>query len=502
MASALPAPNDDGTAAVAAAAGTTAGATSADPTTPAAPPPTFLSELRDGLAGRPRDYTRGNLHRGIALLAVPMVLEMAMESTFALCDTLFVSRLGDAAVATIGITESLVTIVYAVAFGLSMPVAAMVARRIGEGDQRAASVAAAQAVGIGLAVGIALGAPCAIFAPDLLHLMGASAEVIELGSTYARITLGGNVVIMLLFLQNAVFRGAGDAGLALKSLWLANAVNLVLDPCLIFGLGPFPELGVTGAAIATACGRSTGVLYQMGLLRRGVGRVRLDRDTFRLEPSAMLRLVRISIGGVGQLLIPTASWVVLMSIVTPFGDAAVAGYTIATRIIVFALLPAWGLTNAAATLVGQNLGAKAPQRAEQAVWWTGVYTMSFLLLVMAVFLIWAEPLVGLFLRAPEQQPDVLRTGVEALRVFSYGYPFYAWGMVLVQAFNGAGDTRTPTLVNAACYWAVEIPLAQALAVHLKWGPPGVFWSVCFAETLVAVVALALFRRGRWKKQQV
>jgi putative MATE family efflux protein len=452
----------------------------------------------EALRGVQHDYTRGSLGRAIILLAVPMVLEMAMESVFALCDVYFVSRLGDAAVATVGYTESMLTISYALAVGFSMATTALVARRIGEKNPEGAVRAGAQAVVIGVLVGVGTGIPCAIFARDLLYLMGAEPAVIAGGGPYTAILLGTNIVIMLLFLNNAVFRGAGDAVLAMRTLWLANGINLVLDPCLIFGLGPFPELGVTGAAVATSIGRGGGVLYQFWMLRRGRGRLALRGPACRFQPRVLLELLRLSIGGVGQYLIATASWVALMRIVSPFGKSAVAGYTIAIRIVLFTLLPAWGLSNAATTLVGQNLGAREPQRAERSVWLTGWFNFAFLGLVQVVFLTSNRTLVAFF----TDNPITLRHGADALRIMSYGYGFYAWGMVVVHGFNGAGDTMTPTRINLVCFWCFQIPLAWTLAHHLGYGPPGVFWSIAIAESVLAVAAVLIFRRGRWKETEL
>lgn len=457
----------------------------------------FRTVLRDALSGVQHDYTSGSLPRAITLLAIPMVLELAMESVFAICDIFFVARLGANAVATVGLTESMLTIYYALAIGLAMSTTALVARRIGENEPKAAAAAGVQGIWLGLTVAIVSGVPCAIFAPELLELMKAEPAVVA-GSSYTRILLGCNGVIMMLFLNNAIFRGAGDAAVAMRSLWLANAVNLVLDPCLIFGLGPFPELGLEGAAIATTIGRGTGVLYQARAFRRGHSRILLTREVLPIVPRAMLNLLRVSVGGISQYLIATASWVVLMRIVASFGSAAVAGYTIAIRILIFALLPSWGLSNAAATLVGQSLGARKPERAERSVWVTGVYNMIFLGLVMVLLLLFAQPLVELF----HEAPAVTDVGVHGLRVISYGYLFYAWGMVLVQAFNGAGDTMTPTWINLACFWMLQIPLAWLLALELGVGPGGVFWSVAVSESVVALVAVFVFRRGRWKLRQV
>jgi putative MATE family efflux protein len=450
------------------------------------------------LRGEAHDYTQGSLPRAIWLLAIPMVLEMAMESTFAIVDVFFVSRLGDEAVAAVGVTESMLTIVYAFGIGLAMATTALVARRIGEKNVDGAVRAAKGAIALGLAIGVVLGVPCVVFAPELLSLMKAEDAVIATGSGYTRAVLGGNIVVLLLYLNNAIFRGAGDPALALRALVLANGLNCVLDPCLIFGLGPFPELGVTGAGIATLIGRGSGVAYQFWMLRRGVGRLALRGTAATIELPVLRELVRLSLGGVAQLLIATASWVVLMRIVTPFGKEAAAGYTIAIRIVIFALMPAWGLANSAATLVGQNLGAKEPERAERAVWLTGLYNMAFMLVVTVLFLVFAPVLVAIF----TDNPATLEVGVRALRTLAYGYVFYAWGMVIAQAFNGAGDTRTPTYLNFFCFWCLQVPLAWVLAHRLELGPDGVFWAVCGAESVLAVAALLLFRRGKWKSVQL
>lgn len=454
--------------------------------------------LREALAGRERDYTAETVGRAVVLLAVPMVLEMLMESVFAVTDMWFVSRLGVDAVATVGLTEAVITVVYAVAAGLSMAATAMVARRIGEKDKDAAADAAVQAVGLGLAVSLLIAVPGAILAPDLLRLMGGSPELVAAGQGYTRWMLAGNATIMGIFMFNAVFRGAGDAALAMRVLWLANAVNIVLDPCLIFGWGPFPELGLTGAAVATTIGRGTGVAYQCWLLGRGRGTLRLERDHLRLRTPVMLRLMRVSLGGIGQYLIATASWVVLVRLVSTFGAAAVAGYTIAIRIILFVLMPSWGVANAAATLVGQNLGAGRPDRAEASVWRTGWYNAGFLAVVALVFIAWPRALVGLF----TAEPEVLRLGAECLRLVAYGYGFYAFGMVVTQAFNGAGDTTTPTVINFFCYWCFQLPLAWTLAHRTPFGAPAVYASITIAEVAMAVVAILVFRRGRWRGRRI
>ena len=454
--------------------------------------------LREALAGGERDYTTETIGRAVLLLAVPMVLEMLMESVFAVTDMWFVSRLGVDAVATVGLTEAVITIVYAVAVGLSMAGTAMVARRIGEKDKDAAAVAAVQAVGLSLFLSLLIALPGGFFAPDLLRLMGGSPELVAAGQGYTRWMLAGNGTIMAIFMFNAVFRGAGDAALAMRVLWLANGLNLILDPCLIFGWGPFPELGLTGAAVATTIGRGVGVAYQCVLLGRGSGTLRIERRHLRLHPPVMLRLMRVSLGGIGQHLIATSSWVVLVRLVSTFGAAAVAGYAIAIRIILFVLMPSWGVANAAATLVGQNLGAGRPDRAEASVWRTGRYNAGFLVLVAVAFIGWPGALVGLF----TADPVVLGYGVDCLRIIAYGYAFYAFGMVVTGAFNGAGDTLTPTMINFFCYWCFQLPLAWTLAHRTALGAAGVFWSITVAEVLLALVAILLFRRGTWKRQVI
>ena len=460
--------------------------------------PSRRQAVLDALRGREHDYTTGSLNRAITMLAIPMVLELAMESVFAICDVYFVGRLGSEAVATVGLTEAVLTLFYAVAIGLGMAATAMVSRRIGEKDPAGAAIAATQAIAVGLGVAVLTGVPAFFFGPDVLRLMGASPETVAIGGGYTSILIGSNVVVMMLFLNNAVFRGAGDATVAMRSLWLANGVNIVLDPCLIFGLGPFPELGVTGAAVATSIGRGIGVLYQFRAFHRGVGRIHLRWRTLRLDLPVLRTLLRLSLGGIGQMLVATSSWVVLMRLLSPFGADAVAGYTIAIRIIVFAILPAWGLSNAAATLVGQNLGADRPDRAERAVWLTGCYNMAFLGMIAVLFVVFADPLVAIF----QDDARVVAVGAEGLRVLSYGYVFYAWGMVMSQAFNGAGDTLTPTWVNLGCFWGCQIPLASFLAGVPALGPGGVFWAIMISETLLALVMIELFRRGRWKGRSV
>lgn len=455
-----------------------------------------LGALRESMRSTQRDLTTGHLGRAVFVLAIPMVLEMAGESLFAVCDAFFVARLGSDALAAVGFTEALLELVYAIAIGLGMATTALVARRWGERHERAAAVAAVQAVGVSVALAVVLGLAGGILAPRLLRLLGASDEVVAIGSTYTRWMLGGQISIQLLFVVNAVFRGAGDAGTAMRALWVANGINLVLDPCLIFGWGPFPELGLQGAAVATNVGRGLGVIYGLRKLATGRQGIHIRRSELCFDVGVARSLVRLSYGGVGQLLVATASWIGLVRILSVFGSVVLAGYVLAIRIVVFVILPSWGLANAAATLVGQNLGASQPRRAERAVLLTGVYNMTFMLATTAIFLFFATAIVRRF----TDDPAVLPTAANCLRIISYGYGFYAWGMVLMQAFNGAGDTRTPTLINFVCFWMCQIPLAYFLSRAI--GPNGVFWAIAVSYSLSAVVGLAVFRRGGWKSRQV
>lgn len=465
------------------------------------PEPALLRALRtikSALLGTEQDFTQGNVGRAVILLAIPLVLEMAMESLFAIVNILWVSQLGAPAIAAVGLTESLLALTYTVAMGLSMAAAAMVARRTGEKDRRGASEAAAQALWLAVGASVVLGVTEGLLAPRLLQAMGASPEVVATGTGFARIMLGGQVVIVLLFVCNGVFRGTGDAAIAMRTLWIANAINLVLDPCLIFGLGPFPEMGVTGTAVATTVGRGAGVAYQLSVLLRRSGRLALTRDTFAPVLSIIGRLFRMSLGGMGQYLIATFSWVLLVRIVSRFGDSALAGYTVAIRVIMVVLLPAWGLSNAAATLVGQNLGARQPERAEASVWRAAVYNMAFMAAVSLGLVLFAEEVVSPF----SSDPDVVPIAVSCLRTLSYGLIFYGLGMVMVQSFNGAGDTSTPTVLNVLCFWMAEIPAAWGLAVGLGLGPRGVFWAIALSYSLSAVLGVLAFRRGRWKTRAV
>jgi len=437
------------------------------------------------------------MNRAIMLLAIPMILEMVMESLFGVVDVFFVSRLGPDAVATVGLTESLLTLVFGVAIGLSMATTAFVARRIGEKDPAGAAESSVQAILLGLLVSAVVGAIGISKGPALLHLMG-STPAVEANGRYTQIMLGGSAVIFLLFLINAIFRGAGDASLAMRTLWIANGINIVLDPCLINGWGPFPKLGVLGAAVATTTGRGIGVLYQLWALTSGANRIVVRRRQMRLNVPVMWNLLRISVTGMVQFLIATASWVALIRIVSSFGSAVVAGYTIAVRLLVFAILPSWGLSNAAATLVGQNLGAKKPERAEKSVYRTGFYNMIYMALVSIAFIFFPGVLVAIF----TSDPAVSSPAVSCLAIFGLAFVSYAWGMVLMQAFNGAGDTMTPTLINLLAFWVCQIPLAYWLAIKLGWGPRGAFTAVPIADLVFTIVALLLFRRGTWKQQKI
>ena len=454
--------------------------------------------IRESLRGSHQDYTTGPIGRSIILLAIPMVLEMCMESIFAVVDIKWVSYLGPDAMATVGLTESLLTLIYAIAIGLSIGATAMVARRIGEHNPDGAARAAVQAIFLGLLVAIVIALIGAPFASKLLGLMGATPSVVEHGVWFTRIMLAGNVTVVMLFMINALFRGAGDAAIAMRVLWLANALNILLGPCFIFGLGPFPRLGIAGAAVATNIGRGAGALFALSrLLRRG-GRFEIRRQHFRIELPIMGRLVRLSATGTFQVFIGMASWIGLVRTISTFGTNALAGYIVGIRVILFALLPSWGMSNAAATMVGQALGAGKPERAERAVWLAGFYNMFFLGFVGLVFVVLARQIVWLFTSDPAISPF----GVDCLRIVACGFLFYAYGMVLTQSFNGAGDTWTPTIINLFVFWLWELPLAYVLAITLHFGPRGVFLSITIAFSTLALVSAFFFRRGKWKMKVV
>ena len=456
------------------------------------------AELRDAIRGTNADYTKIPLRRAVFLLAVPMVLELVLESTFAVVDIFFVAKLGPSAVATVGLTESYLFLLYSVAMGLAMAVTAVVARRVGEGRHEEAAVTAVQAIVVAVLASLLPAFIGIVYAQDLLRLMGADAWSIEHGYRYTQWMLGGNAVIMLLFVINAIFRGAGDAAIAMRVLWLANGLNIVLCPLLIFGYGPFPALGIEGAAIATCIGRGTGVLYQLWTLFRGGKHIRVLGSQLAVRGTVLWNIVRTSLGGVGQMIVAMTSWIFLMRILASIGSEAVAGATIAIRVMMFTMMPAWGMSNAAATLVGQNLGAQQPQRAEASVWRIGWYNMAYLLAISVLFFLFPQGIVGFF----TDDAAVIEVGAEWLRILSYALFVYGWWMVSVQAFNGAGDTATPTKINLVFFWLIQIPLAWLLALHLDWKELGVFWAVFVSETSVGLFTLWLFSRGGWKTAKV
>jgi putative MATE family efflux protein len=454
----------------------------------------FLAALR----GSESNFTSGSINRAIFLLAVPMILEMVMESLFAVVDVFFVARIGTEAVATVGLTESVLTLVYSIAIGMSMAATALVSRRVGENNPREAGQAIGQVILISLLAAVVLGLPGFLFAEDVLRLMGGSERLIQNGVGFTRVIFASSPAIVLLYTLSGCLRGAGMASVAMRSLWLANGVNILLCPILIFGWGPFPELGVMGSAVATTTGRSLGALYQLYMLTRRSGIVELRSSDLTPNAGVIRNLLGLAAGGTAQFLIGSASWVFLTRLVSTFGSDAVAGYTIAIRVLIFTILPSWGLANAAATLVGQNLGAGHPDRAEISAWRAAVGNMVFLVLVGIGFYSFAPEIIGLF----DKHPPVVAVAVQCLKIFCLGYVAFAYGMVLTQALNGAGDTRTPTLMNIICFWVIEIPLAYLLAQSLNWGPQGVFWSVAISETLLAIMAILVFRRGRWKTVSV
>ncbi len=458
----------------------------------------FVSLFKLAVSGKPQDFTTGSIRKAVFLLSVPMILEMLMESIFAVVDIFFVSKVSVNAVATIGLTESVVTLIYAVAIGLSMAATAIVARRIGEKDTEGASQAAVQVIFLGIAVAAIISVIGILFPKEILQLMGGEPDLIAEGYGYTQILLGGNVTIMLLFLINAIFRGAGDASIAMWSLILSNGLNIILDPLLIFGFGPIPAYGVTGAAIATTIGRGSAVIFQIVILFYGWSKIKVTFKDIVLRIGVMLNLIKVSLGGIGQFLIGTSSWVFLMRIMSEFGSEVLAGYTIAIRVMMFTLMPAWGMSNAAATLVGQNLGAQLPYRAEHSVWKTGKYCAYFMGLVSIGYLLFAPDIIAWF----TQEPNVIENGSLCLRVMAAGYVFYAYGMVVINSFNGAGDTVTPTLINFICFWLFQLPFAYVMALSLDFGPLGVFLAILFAEILISTMAIIWFKKGKWKLTKV
>ena len=458
----------------------------------------FFSLLREAIAGKEIDLTQASIKKAIFLLAVPMILEMSMESIFALVDIFFVSKVSTNAVATIGLTESVITLVYALAVGLSMAATAIVARRIGEKDPEGAKRVTIQVIFLGVLVSLIVSVIGIVFPKEILGLMGGEQSLIEEGYRYTQILLGGNFTIVLLFLINAVYRGAGNASMAMWTLILSNGINIILDPIFIFGWGPIPEYGVAGAAIATTIGRGTAVLFQLYILFYGSTRIRLALKDFVVNIRVMINLIRVSLGGIGQFIIGTSSWIFLMRIISEFGSEVLAGYTIAIRVIMFTMMPAWGLSNAAATLVGQNLGANQPERAETSVWKTAKYNAFFMVSVSIIYLLFANTIVGWF----SVDPEVLKYGALSLQIVTIAYFLFAYGMTVTMAFNGAGDTRTPTIINFFCFWVFQLPFAYFTALVLDWGPIGVFLAIALAESLIAIIAIIWFKKGKWKMIKV
>ena len=450
------------------------------------------------ITGKETEFTTGSIRKAVFMLSIPMILEMMMESIFAIVDIAYVSRVSVNAVATIGLTESVITLVYAIAIGLSMAATAVVARRVGEKDLKGARQAAMQAILLGIAVAVSIGVVGFLYSKEILALMGGQPDLIAEGYGYTKLLIGGNITIVLLFLINAIFRGAGDASVAMWTLVLSNGLNIILDPIFIFGWGPIPEFGVMGAAIATNIGRGTAVIFQLGILFFGWSRIKLAVSDIVLRTGVMLNLIKVSLGGIAQFLIGTSSWVFLMRLMSEFGSEVLAGYTIAIRVMMFTFMPAWGMSNAAATLVGQNLGAKQPERAEKSVWITGKYNAYFMLAVSLIYLFFAPEIIGLFTNVT----SVVENGALCLQVVAAGYIFYAYGMVVSQAFNGAGDTKTPTKINLIAFWAFQLPFAYLAAITFELGALGVFLAITLAEVMLSVIAIIWFRKGHWKKVQV
>lgn len=458
----------------------------------------FFRYLRIAVSGKEQDFTSGSIRKAVFMLSIPMILEMLMESIFAIVDIFYVSQVSVNAAATVGLTESVITLVYAIAMGFSIAATAIVARRIGEKDREGASQAAVQVIGLGVCVAAIITAIGIFYPKEILELMGGEADLIEEGYGYTQVLLGGNITIMLLFLINAIFRGAGDASIAMWALVLSNGLNIILDPVFIFGFGPIPAYGVEGAAIATTIGRGAAVIFQLLVLFYGWSKIKIGFKDLVLRIVVMLNLIKVSLGSIGQLLLATTSWVFLMRIMSEFGSEVLAGYTIAIRVMMFTLMPAWGMSNAAATLVGQNLGALKPQRAEDSVWKTGKYSAIFMGLVSIAYLIFAPQIISWF----TQETEVIKNGALCLRIIAAGYVFYGYGMVIINAFNGAGDTKTPTWINFVCFWLFQLPFAYLMALTLDFGPLGVFMAITLAEVLITVIGILWFKKGYWKTVNV
>lgn len=459
---------------------------------------TLFSFFKEALKGTHKEYTSGSIRKALFMLAIPMILEMTMESVFAVVDIFFVGKLGKEAISTVGLTESVLTLVYSLAIGMSMAATATVARRIGEKNEEAASKAGTQAIVLSLIVTVIISISGVIFAPEILGLMGASSETISMGSNYTRILFGGSVVIIELFLINGIFRGAGDAAIAMRSLWLANFLNIILCPTLIYGIGSWDGYGLTGAALATTIGRGTGVIYQVYHLMKGKRAVRIRKEYFTPDWQQIGALSKIAWTATAQFLIGSASWIVLAKLMARFGSAAIAGYTVGIRIMMFFILPAWGMSNAAATLVGQNLGAGEPERAEKSVWRTAGYNAIFMSLISLLFIFFSKQIIGFV----NSDPEVEKIATQALNIMSLGYIFYGVGMVVTSSFNGAGDTRTPTVISLIGFWALQIPLAYLLAITADLGPRGIFFAVIIAEAFITVIGVIIFRQGKWKTVKV
>lgn len=458
----------------------------------------LFNYFKIAVSGKEQDFTTGSIRKAVFMLSIPMILEMLMESIFAIVDIFYVSKVSVNAVATIGLTESVITLVYAVAIGLSMAATAIVARRIGEKDKEGASQAAVQVIGLGVFVAAIISVIGILYPKEILQLMGGEPDLIAEGYGYTQILLGGNVTIMLLFLINAIFRGAGDASIAMWALVLSNGLNIILDPLFIFGFGPIAAYGVKGAAIATTIGRGSAVVFQLAILFYGWSKIKIRLKDLVLRVAVMLNLIKVSLGGIGQFLIGTSSWVFLMRIMSEFGSEVLAGYTIAIRVIMFTMMPAWGMSNAAATLVGQNLGAQKPERAEQSVWKTGKLSAIFMGIVSIFYLIFAPQIISWF--TPEA--DVIKNGALCLRIIAAGYIFYGYGMVIINSFNGAGDTKTPTYINFVCFWLFQLPFAYLMAITLNFGPIGVFIAITLAEVLITLIGIIWFKKGYWKTVKV
>ena len=458
----------------------------------------IIQLFKEAVLGKQQDFTQGSIKKAVFMLSIPMILEMLMESIFALVDIIYVSRVSVNAVATVGLTESVLTLVYALAIGLSMAATALVARRVGEKNIEKANETAVQVIFLGILISIGISIVGILFPKEILGLMGGEPALIEEGYGYTRVLLGGNITVMLLFLINAIFRGAGDASIAMWTLILSNGLNIILDPIFIFGLGPIPAYGVEGAAIATTIGRGTAVVTQLLVLFYGSGKIKLMLKDLVLKLALIFDIVKVSLGGIGQFLIGTSSWVFLMRIMSEFGSEVLAGYTIAIRIMMFTLMPAWGMSNAAATLVGQNLGANQPERAEKSVWITGKYCAYFMGLVSIIYIAFAPTFLSWF----SESETVITYGSLCLQIMAAGYIAYAYGMVVIQSFNGSGDTNTPTIINFICFWLVQLPFAYIMAIVLDFGPQGVFWAITVAEVLIAVIGIWQFKKGRWKTVQV